>query len=174
MKFVPLINCQYVSSGLGVGVAKPISSVPLFPNFSASPKYMLAIEYHIHIWQLSPQLSCQIWMRCKGSNRYFCRINNLAYGEINDRSCSTPPPPPPPPPPDITVAPHDRHCVLKLPAIRLVLQQIVPDHKKKQTTRLRITGSFANGIHRWLVYSLKGQGCGKLFHVIPPSCANCF
>ena len=125
MKFVPLINCQYVSSGLGVGVAKPISSVPLFPNFSASPKYMLAIEYHIHIWQLSPQLSCQIWMRCKGSNRYFCRINNLAYGEINDRSCSTPPPR------------HHRGATwpplrLKLPAIRLVLQQIVPDHKKNR------------------------------------------
>ena len=67
-----------------------------FPNFSASPKYMLAIVYHVHIWQVLPQLSCgdtcQIWMWCKWSNRYFDRIENFAYGEINERSFSNPHP----------------------------------------------------------------------------------
>ena len=65
-------------------------------NFSASPKYMLAIKYHGHIWQVSPQLSCgdicQIWMWYKEYNRYFGRIKNLAYGEINERSFSNPHP----------------------------------------------------------------------------------
>ena len=40
-----------------------------FSNFSTSLKYMLAIEYHVHIWQVSPQLTCrdtcQIWMTFK-------------------------------------------------------------------------------------------------------------
>ena len=40
-----------------------------FLNFSASPKSMLAIVYHVHIWRVLPQLSCgdtcQIWMWCK-------------------------------------------------------------------------------------------------------------
>ena len=39
---------------------------------------MLAIEYHVHIWQVSPLLSCgdtcQIWMQCKEYNRYLGRI----------------------------------------------------------------------------------------------------
>ena len=65
-----------------------------FPNFSASPKYMLAFQYHVRIWQVSPQLSCyatcQIWMWCKESNRYFCRIVNLACGEINEWRFSNP------------------------------------------------------------------------------------
>ena len=55
---------------------------------------MLAIEYHIYIWQVSPQLSCsdacQIWMWFKESNRYFCKIENFAYREINKRSFSNP------------------------------------------------------------------------------------
>ena len=53
---------------------------------------MLASEYHVYIWQVSPQLrcadTCQIWMRCKESNRFFGRIENVAYGEINERSFS--------------------------------------------------------------------------------------
>ena len=73
--------------------------IPLFryfPNFSTSPKYRLAIEYHAHIWQVSPQLSCcdtcQIWMRFKEWNRYFCRIENFACGEIDERNFSNPHP----------------------------------------------------------------------------------
>ena len=58
---------------------------------------MLAIEYRVHIRQVSPrQLSCgdtcQIWMRFKGWNRYFCEIENFVYGEIDERSFSNPHP----------------------------------------------------------------------------------
>ena len=49
-----------------------------FPYFSASPTYMLVTEYHVHIWLVLPWLrsgtTCQIWMWCKESNRYFCRL----------------------------------------------------------------------------------------------------
>ena len=54
------------SAKAGVGVTKPISSVPLFSEFLEMSKESLAIEYHVYIWQVSPQLSCddicQIWM----------------------------------------------------------------------------------------------------------------
>ena len=67
-----------------------------FPTFSTSPKYMLAIEYHFHIWQVSPQLrcgdTCQIWMWFEESNMYFCHVENFAYGEFNERSFSNPHP----------------------------------------------------------------------------------
>ena len=57
---------------------------------------MLAIEYHVYIWQVSRQLSCgdtcQIWMLSKESNRLFRKIENLAYGEINERSFINPQP----------------------------------------------------------------------------------
>ena len=63
---------------------------------------MLAIEYHVHIWLVSPQLSygdtCQIWRWFNKSGSYFCKIENFAYREINKQSLSNPPPPPPPPP----------------------------------------------------------------------------
>ena len=53
---------------------------------------MLVIEYHVHIWQVSSQLicgdTCQIWMWYKEYNRYFGRIENLAYGEINEQGFS--------------------------------------------------------------------------------------
>ena len=58
------------------------SQFPHFPNFSASPKYMLAIEYHVHIWQVSPQLSCgdtcQLWMWRNESSKYFGIIKIFA------------------------------------------------------------------------------------------------
>ena len=67
-----------------------------FPNFLTSPRYMLAIEYHVHIWQVSPQLSCgdtcQKWMRFKECSRHFREIENFAYGEIDERSFNTPHP----------------------------------------------------------------------------------
>ena len=57
--------------GSGVGVAKAISSVPLFFNFSALLKHAFAIEYHVYIWQVSPQFSfegtCQIY-KCDSNN----------------------------------------------------------------------------------------------------------
>ena len=63
----------------GMGVTKPSSSIPFpFPYFSWMWKYTLAIEYHINIWQVAPQLSCgdtcQMWMCFKKSYRYFCKI----------------------------------------------------------------------------------------------------
>ena len=64
-----------------VGVTKPISSVPPFLLFSTLSIYTLAIEYHVYIWQVSPQLSCgdtwQIWMWFKESNRYFKLTNRV-------------------------------------------------------------------------------------------------
>ena len=55
---------------------------------------MLAIEYHVHIWQVSPQLrcadTCQIWMKFKECNRNFCQIENFACGEIDERDFSNP------------------------------------------------------------------------------------
>ena len=67
-----------------------------FPHISSFLQHTLAIEYHVYIWQVSPQPpsicgeTCKIWF--KESNRYFCMIENFAYGEINERSFSNPPP----------------------------------------------------------------------------------
>ena len=79
------------------GVVPLLSSwLPYFPNFSALSKHTLDIEYHVYIWQVSPQLSCgdtcQIWMWFNESKRYFCKIENFAYGEINKHSFSNPHP----------------------------------------------------------------------------------
>ena len=83
-------------SSPGVGVTKPISSVPLFSEILVMSEETLAIEYHVYIWQVSPQLSCgdicQIWMWFEESNMYFCHIENFTYGEINERSFSNPHP----------------------------------------------------------------------------------
>ena len=66
------------------------------PIFSALSNHTLAIEYHVYIWQVSPQLSCgdtcQIWMWFEESNMCFCQVENFAYGEINERSFSNPHP----------------------------------------------------------------------------------
>ena len=80
----------------GWGLLRRFPPFRYFPKFSSSPKCMLAIEYHVHIWQVSLQLSCcdtcQIWMRFKESNRYFGQIENFAYGEIDERNFSNPHP----------------------------------------------------------------------------------
>ena len=66
------------------------------PKFSALSKNTLTVKYRVYIWQVSPQLSCgdtcQIWMWFEESNMYFCKIENFAYGEINERSFSNPHP----------------------------------------------------------------------------------
>ena len=74
-----------------------LSQFPLFhyfPIFSALLKQMLAIEYHLYIWQVSPQLSCgdtcQTWMWFNDFNSHFCKIENFAYGEINEQGFSNP------------------------------------------------------------------------------------
>ena len=57
---------------------------------------MIAIEYHVHIWQVLPQLSCgdanQIRMWFKECNRYLRKIENFAYVEINEQNFNNPTP----------------------------------------------------------------------------------
>ena len=81
---------------LGRGLLSQFSPFRYFPHFSLLSKQTLAIEYRVYIWQVSPQLSCgdtcQIWMWFRDSNRYFCKIENFAYGEISERSFSNPHP----------------------------------------------------------------------------------
>ena len=80
----------------GWGLLSRFPPFRYFPNFSALSKHTLDIEYHVYIWQVSPQLSCgdtcQIWKWFKESNRYFWKIENFANGEINERSFSNPHP----------------------------------------------------------------------------------
>ena len=64
---VYITHNRHTENRSGVGVTKPISSVPLFSYFfSIAKKNRLTIENHVHIWQVSPQLSCgdtwRIWM----------------------------------------------------------------------------------------------------------------
>ena len=70
----------------GGGVTKPIYSVPLFSYFLRSWEHTIPIEFHVYIWQVSPQLSF------KEHNKYFVKIENFTYGEINERSFSNPQP----------------------------------------------------------------------------------
>ena len=66
---MPASTPQNLSIGQGWGLLSQFPPFPYFPNFSEPPKHMLAIEYHVYIWQVSLQLSCgdtcQIWMWLK-------------------------------------------------------------------------------------------------------------
>ena len=79
-----------------MGLLSPFPPFRCFPHIPLLSKQTLAFEYDISIWQVSPQLSCgdicQIWTSFKEYNRYFCNIENFAYGEINERSFSNPTP----------------------------------------------------------------------------------
>ena len=90
-----LVSQHVASSALqGWGLLSQFSPFRYFPHFPLLSKQTLAIEYRVHIWQVSPQLSCgdtcQIWMWFRESNRYFCKLENFAYGEISERSFSNP------------------------------------------------------------------------------------
>ena len=78
----------------GWGLLSQFPPFLYFLNFSALSEHMLAIEYHVYIWQVSPQLSCggtcQIYTWFKEFERYFCQIENFACREINERSFSNP------------------------------------------------------------------------------------
>ena len=67
-----------------------------FPNVSQLSKHWIPIEYHVHIWRMSPQLSCgdtrQIWKWFKELSRYICHIINVLNGEIKEWSFSYPHP----------------------------------------------------------------------------------
>ena len=76
-------------------VTKPISPITVFfPVFPNCKKCWLSIEYHVHIWQVSPQLrcsdNCQIWLWFKDPNRYFNKIENFHNGEVNKWSFINP------------------------------------------------------------------------------------
>ena len=85
---------KYVKQGWGL--LSQFSPFRYFPYFPLLSKQTLAIEYHVYIWQVLPQLSCgdtcQIWMWFRESNKYFRNIENFAYGEISERSFSNPHP----------------------------------------------------------------------------------
>ena len=59
---------------------------------------MFVIEYHVHIKQVLPQLSCgavtPVKYDCdsKNVNRYFWEMEKFAYWEIDERSFSNPHP----------------------------------------------------------------------------------
>ena len=72
------------------GVTKPIPSFPLFSEFFS------IVKKHVSYWISSSYLTgvagdtCQIWMWCKESKKYFCEIENFVHGEINERNFSNP------------------------------------------------------------------------------------
>ena len=67
-----------------VGATKRIYFPRLKPDFSRLSKHWLPIEYHVHIWQVSPQLNCcdtrQIWKWFEELNSYICQISNFLKG----------------------------------------------------------------------------------------------
>ena len=81
---------------LGWGLLSQFPPFRYFPNFSSLSKHTFTVTYRVYIWQVSPQLSCgdtcQILMWFDESNMYFCKIENFAYGEIDERSFSNPHP----------------------------------------------------------------------------------
>ena len=106
-----------LSVALGWGLLSQFSPFRYFPLLS---KQTLPIDYHVYIWQESPQLSCGdtclIWMWFKESNMYFCEIENFAYGKINERSFSNPHPWP------VTTSSAHRDCAV--PGITQIRQRI--------------------------------------------------
>ena len=81
---------------LGWGLLSQFSPFRYFPKFSALSKHTLIIKHNVHIWQVSPQLSCgdtcQIWTPFKVCNLLFWEIEICRNGEINGRCFSNPRP----------------------------------------------------------------------------------
>ena len=81
---------------LGWGLLSQFPPFRYFPKFSALSKHTLTIKHTVHIWQVSPQLSCgdtcQIWTWFKVSNLLFWETEICRNGEINGRSFSNPHP----------------------------------------------------------------------------------
>ena len=85
------IICMYWVQGWGL-----LSRFPLF-------RYFHIAKIHFSYWILCSYLTgaslccvdtCQIWTSFKECNRYFCEIENFAYGEIDESSFSYPTPGP--------------------------------------------------------------------------------
>ena len=87
---------QWVNDNLGWGLLSQFSPFCYFPIFSEWSKQWLPLWYQVHIWQVSPQLSCgdtwQIWIWLKLSDLYFCQIKISRNGEISERSLGNPHP----------------------------------------------------------------------------------
>ena len=80
----------------GVEVTNPIFSVSLFSHFFWMIKNWIPRWYHVHIWQVSPQLSCgdtwQIWMWLKYLTYTFAKPKFPCNGEIDIRRFNNPHP----------------------------------------------------------------------------------
>ena len=80
--------------GLGVGVTKPISSIPLFSQFSLIVKTM--VTYWISPYLAGVTAAELQWhlsnMNVIKKSKRFARSNHLAYGAINEWSFSNPHP----------------------------------------------------------------------------------
>ena len=159
-----------------------LSQFPLFcyfPNFSELSKYWLPMEYHVHIWQMSLQLSCgdicQIWMWFGESNMYFCSIENFANREINEQSFSNPHPCP----------------VARIPFMLVGLCQVICIYVQNNSwtvpddSQANIVGSFTGkndhmcklisqlnsllGVNCWLFCQPSVLGWGKTQHTSRPT-----
>ena len=80
----------------GVGVTKHISSVPLFSElfsiFKTRFGYWMSRLYLTGVTKAELRWHLSNITVIKRSKRYFCKIENFAYGEINERSFSNPTP----------------------------------------------------------------------------------
>ena len=85
-----------VGQHLGWGLLSQFPPFLYFPKFSALSKNAFAIEYHVYIWQVSPQLSCggtcqiQMWfdnLRCT-----FDRSKILLTEKLTNETLVTPTP----------------------------------------------------------------------------------
>ena len=86
--------CAWITCSKQPGVFQ-FSSFHYFLNFSALSNHPLATEHHVHIWQVSPQLSCgytsQIWMWFKESVS-FTRLKILLTEKLTNGTLVTPTP----------------------------------------------------------------------------------
>ena len=91
---VPLLSCSPQVGDQRWGYLSNLLCSVFSPFFSEWPKHWLLIEYHIHISQVSLQLSCgdtcEIWMWFKGSDWYFCKSNISPDKNIDEQSLVIP------------------------------------------------------------------------------------
>ena len=75
---------EALSTLLGWGLLNHLPPFRYYLILSTLSKHTLCIEYHVYIWQVSPQPSCgdtcQIWMWFKEPKVHFCEIEYFAYG----------------------------------------------------------------------------------------------
>ena len=79
----------FSDGALGWGLLSQFLPFRYFPNFSALSKHTLDIEFHVDIWQVSPQLSAVTPL---SNMNVIERIEHFAYGVINEPRISNPHP----------------------------------------------------------------------------------